>query len=71
MVESHLNSLELQVDSFVESFHKLALENNSLRKEIVRLNQDRATLLDRKNKISEHLKKIISQLQDELSCQTQ
>jgi uncharacterized protein (TIGR02449 family) len=71
MIESELNSLELQVDDFVKSFQQLTIENKSLRKEVAHLNQERAALLNKKKKIAEALKKIIIQLRDRLSCQVQ
>ena len=71
MIESELNSLELQIDDFVKSFQQLTIENKSLRKEMVHLNQERAALLHKKKKTAEALKKIIIQLRDKLSCQAQ
>lgn len=71
MIESELNSLELQVDDFVKSFQQLTIENKSLRKEVVHLNQERAALLNKQKKTAEALKKITIQLRDRLSCQAQ
>ena len=71
MIESELSNLELQVDNFVKSFQKITIENNSLHKEIAHLNHDHADLLDKNKRIMESLRKIITQLQDGLSCQAQ
>jgi|GEM_PF-3834298 uncharacterized protein (TIGR02449 family) len=71
MIESELSSLELQVDDFVKSFQQLTIENKSLRKEVVHLNQERTALLNKQKKIAEALKKITIQLRDRLSCQAQ
>jgi uncharacterized protein (TIGR02449 family) len=71
MIESELSSLELQADDFVKSFQQLTIENKSLRKEVVHLNQERAALLNKQKKIAEALKKITIQLRDRLSCQAQ
>jgi uncharacterized protein (TIGR02449 family) len=71
MIKSELDQLESHVDSFVKSFQQLTIENNSLRKKMTHLNQERTGFLDKKKKIAEALKATISQLQDEISCQTQ
>lgn len=71
MTKSELDNLELQIDSFIESFQQLTIENNSLRKKITNLNHEYAFLSDKKKKIAAGLRTIIAQLQDELSCQSQ
>jgi len=71
MTQSELNSLEQQIDTFVESFQQLTIEKNSLRKKVDHLNHERTILLDKKKKIADSLRKIIVQLQDELSCKIQ
>jgi len=69
MTKSELDNLELQIDSFIESFQQLAIENNSLHKKVTDLSHERASFLDKKKKIAATIRTIISQLQDELSCQ--
>jgi uncharacterized protein (TIGR02449 family) len=71
MIESELNNLEIEVDSFIEAFQKLNTENSSLQKQVAHLNSERSALLDKEKKIATSLRKIITQLQDELSCQIQ
>jgi uncharacterized protein (TIGR02449 family) len=71
MINIELESLEQQIDKFVDSFQKLSTENNSLRKQVAQLNLERAASLDKEKRISGSLKKIITQLQDELSCKIQ
>ena len=67
MSESELSKLELQVNDFAKSFRQRTIENNSLRKEVTHLNHERTALLNKKKKIAAAIKKIIAQLQDELS----
>ncbi|CAL7959494.1 conserved hypothetical protein [Gammaproteobacteria bacterium] len=67
MSESELNSLELQVNDFAKSFRQLTIENNSLHKEVAHLHHERTSLLNKKKKIAESIRKIITQLQDKLS----
>jgi len=67
MSESELNSLELQVNDFAKSFRQLTIENNSLRKEVTHLHHERTALLNKKKKIAESIRKIITELQDKLS----
>ena len=64
MLDSELSNIELLIDN-------LAIENSSLRKEIIRLNRDYLALSDKNKKAAVSLKKIIMQLQDELACQIQ
>lgn len=64
MLNSELSNIELLVDN-------LAIENTSLRKEIIRLNRDYLAISDKNKKAAVLLKKIIMQLQDELACQIQ
>ena len=69
MSESELDSLELlelQVNDFAKSFRQLTVENNSLRKEITRLHNERTALLNKNKKAAEAIQKIIIQLQDKL-----
>lgn len=68
MVETELNNLEKAIEDFIKSFQQLTIENNSLRKEISHLHHDRTVALDEKKRIAASLRKIIIQLQDELSC---
>ncbi|EKE01017.1 MAG: hypothetical protein ACD_21C00242G0005 [uncultured bacterium] len=71
MTESEFDSLESQIDSFIEHFQQLTIENSSLHKKVTHLSQERASLLEKKKQMAASLKTIILQLQDELSCPTQ
>jgi uncharacterized protein (TIGR02449 family) len=70
MPDQELNTLELQIDHFVELHKKATLENTSLRKKVTSLSYERASLLDKKKKIAALLRNLIVQLKDELLCQT-
>jgi uncharacterized protein (TIGR02449 family) len=66
MTESEINTLESQIDTFVKSYQRLSLENSSMRKKMTTLSNEYSSLLDKKKKVAESLKKIIAQLKDEL-----
>jgi hypothetical protein len=71
MIELELNNLETHIDNIIDSLQKQKIENDSLHKKVSNLHQERLVFLDKKKKMAATLKKIITQLQDELSCQTQ
>jgi len=71
MSESELNNLELQVDNLIASLKQVRLENRSLYKKITNVSGENSSLLDKKTKAASAIKQLITQLQDELLCQTQ
>lgn len=71
MEESELNILEKHIDELITAHQQVKLENNSLHKKIITLNNENISLLDKKKKTAESLKKLTLHLQDELLCQTQ
>ncbi|MCL5261092.1 MAG: hypothetical protein M1561_05390 [Gammaproteobacteria bacterium] len=71
MSETEISNLELQIDNFVKSYQKLALENTALEKRLNALSKERLLLIDRKKKAADILRKLIIQLKDELLCQQQ
>ncbi len=71
MAESQLNALEVKIDKLIELLQRIRLENNSLHKKLNQLSKENIMLLDKKKKAAESIKNLITQLKDELSCQTQ
>lgn len=71
MIETELNNLESKIDTLIELLQKVKLENKSLRKKITLLSNENVMLLDKKKKTAGSLKILITQLHDELLCQTQ
>lgn len=71
MIETELKYLELQIDKLIELYQQVTLENKSLRKKIATLKDENLTLLNKKEKAIDSIKKLILQLQDQLLCQTQ
>lgn len=74
--ETYLINLETQVDNIIKSYRELAkseqeitLENDSLRKQNLALKQELAEVVEKNNKATELLSRIIKKLQDELACQ--
>jgi uncharacterized protein (TIGR02449 family) len=68
MPESELLNLESKLESFLQSYQQLRVENNSLRNKLALVAHENAVLLDRKRKAVNILRKIIIQLKDELAC---
>jgi uncharacterized protein (TIGR02449 family) len=68
MPESELLNLETKLESFLQSYQQLRVENNSLRNKLALVAHENAVLLDRKRKAVNILRKIIIQLKDELAC---
>lgn len=62
-----LINLELQIESLLQSHHKLLVENTSLRHKLIKLTQERAELVDKHRKAVIKIKRIVSQLRTELS----
>lgn len=61
-----LINLELQIETLLQLHEKLKSENHSLRQKLVRINQERAELLDKNKKATSKIKRIMSQLRSEL-----
>lgn len=68
MPESELINFESKLDLFVRAFQDLRHENNSLRNKLTQLTHENAALLDKKRKAITILRKIITQLKDDLLC---
>ena len=69
MTGKALENLELQLEDFIKSSQRLALENKSLRKQINNLMLEHNKLLIKNTQATTKVKQIITQLQDELVCQ--
>lgn len=69
MIRQALENLELQLEDFIKSSHELALENKSLRKQVINLTAERNKILAKNVQGTTKVKQIITQLQDELTCQ--
>ncbi len=61
-----LINLELQIESLIKSREQLQTENSSLRQKLIKLTQERAELLDKNKRATSKIKRIISQLRNEL-----
>jgi uncharacterized protein (TIGR02449 family) len=61
-----LINLELQIESLLQAHEKLRTENLSLRQKLVKLTQERAELADTNSKAAVKIKRIISQLRNEM-----
>ncbi len=62
MSEEKLTKLNLQVQSMVQLIEQIKTENNFLRNRLTSLVQERADLLDKKNKAMTALKRVVKQL---------
>ena len=62
MSEEKLTKLNLQVESMVKLMEQIKSENNFLRNRLTALVQERADLMDKKNKAMAALKRIVKQL---------
>lgn len=71
MIETELDSLETQIDDLIKSLQQTRLENNTLRKKIVALNNENISLLNKNKKTIGSIKNLMMQLQDKLLCQSQ
>ncbi len=61
-----LISLELVIETLLQSHEKLKIENGSLRHKLVKITQERAELLDKNKKAATRIKRIMSQLRSEM-----
>ena len=66
MEVTKLAELENQVEHLISSIQQLETENHSLKQRLHSAVQDRSTLQERHQKASLQIKKIISQLKEEL-----
>ena len=64
--ELDINRLSAQVEVLLKSRDQLRLENLSLHQKLVKLTNERAILADKKQKAADKLKRIISQLKDQI-----
>lgn len=62
-----LNNLEFQVDTLIKNLETLQVENQSLKSQLAISNRDRTRLKERNDRAATKIKRIISQLKDELS----
>ena len=61
-----LTNLELQIESLLQVRDKLSQENYSLRHKLTKTTQDRAKLQNKTERTTNRIKKLISQLKDDL-----
>lgn len=59
-------NFELQIELLIQSREQLKLENLSLRQKLVKLTQERAELLDKNKRAAVKIKRIISELRNEM-----
>ena len=62
-----LNNLEFQVDTLINNLEKIQSENQQLRSELATSNRERTRLQDKNQRAALKIKRIISQLKEELS----
>lgn len=62
-----LNNLEFQVDALITNLEKLQRENQALRGQLASTNRERTRLKEKNQKAATKIKRIISQLKDEIS----
>lgn len=62
-----LNNLEFQVDTLIKNLETLQAENQSLKSQLAISNRDKARLKERNDRAAIKIKRIITQLKDELS----
>ena len=65
MQEYNFINLRLQIESLLHTHSKLRQENNSLRKKVAKLIQERATLLNTKEQACKTIKSILNQIKQE------
>lgn len=64
--DTHITGLELQIDTLLKRYQELCNENSLLRKKMAKLLQEKAVLVDKKQKTVAKIKQIISQVKTEL-----
>lgn len=66
MMDNELHNLETNVDSLLKSHGQLKVENNALRQKLAKLVQERTDLIEKNKKAATKVKRIISQLRNEI-----
>ena len=61
-----LTNLGLKIESLLQTRDKLSQENTSLRQKLTGITQDRARLHNKTERAANRIKKLISQLKDDL-----
>lgn len=67
MAEAEMANLELQIEALIHAKQQLMLENDSLRKKLTKLTQERAHLNDIKERTVSLIKRVISQLRADVA----
>ena len=67
MTEAEMANLELQIEALIHAKRQLLLENDSLRKKLTKLTQERAHLHDIKERTVSLIKRVISQLRADVA----
>ena len=62
-----LNNLEFQIDTLLHRLEKLQTENQSLRNQLAHTHREKMRLRDRNQKAVTKVKRIVSQLKEELA----
>lgn len=62
-----LNNLEFQVDALLSNLEKLQRENQALRSQLATTNRERTRLKEKNVRAATKIKRIITQLKEELS----
>ncbi len=62
-----LNNLEFQVDALIANLENLQRENQTLRGQLASTSRERTRLKEKNQKAAIKIKRIISQLKDEIS----
>lgn len=62
-----LNSLEFQIDTLLHHVEKLQAENQSLRHQLAQTHREKIRLRDKNQKAVIKVKRIVSQLKEELA----
>jgi len=66
MDEPELSKLESQIEQMLSTHGRLVQENDSLRDQLAKVRQERAVLHEQKQNAMGRVKRIISQLKDEV-----
>lgn len=66
MSQFELNKLETQVETLLTTHERLARENRSLRSQLTKAMRERAHLLEQKQQAIGKVKRIITQLKEEI-----
>ena len=66
MEMNNLSNLEQQIEYLILSRQQLKSENLSLQEKLIKLSNEQADLLDKNKRAAEEIKRLISQLRNEL-----